>query len=126
MDTEIICYSILIDQPTKAVEERVERCYCSVAWKFEVWIKRRKSWHTQRSYRQDVMDEVAFLKLKWPEESSELLAVSVRRISCPPESGRVQYSSSFLAVGAPVRRVTFSAGCGNESGVSCSLPLQAE
>jgi site-specific recombinase XerD len=68
---------ILVGQATKTVEQRVQRFYCSVGSIFEAWVKRRKSKHTQRSYRQDVMDLVAFLKLNWPEESAQLLAVSV-------------------------------------------------
>lgn len=68
---------ILAGQSTKTIERRVEKFYFSVGQIFEAWVKRRKSKHTQRSYRQDVMDMVDFLKIKWPEESSELLAVSV-------------------------------------------------
>ena len=33
--------------------------------------------HTQRAYRQDVMDFVHFLGLRWPEESTRLFTVSV-------------------------------------------------
>ena len=35
------------------------------------------STHTQRAYRQDVMDFVRFLGLRWPDESTRLFTVSV-------------------------------------------------
>lgn len=68
---------ILAGQSTRAMELRVERFYFSVAQIFAAWVKRRPSLHTQRAYEQDVMMLVAFLKLKWPEQATELLAVSV-------------------------------------------------
>jgi site-specific recombinase XerD len=37
----------------------------------------RTSAHTQRAYRQDVMDFVTFLGMKWPGESARLFTVSV-------------------------------------------------
>lgn len=71
---------ILAGQATRAVERRVERFYFSVGAIFEAWVKRRTSPHTQRAYRQDVMDLVGFLKLDWPKDSTELLAVSVGEV----------------------------------------------
>lgn len=68
---------ILAGHATKAMEHRVERFYFSVGAIFEAWVKRRKSKHTQRSYRQDVMDLVTHLKIQWPEASTDLLTVSV-------------------------------------------------
>jgi hypothetical protein len=44
---------------------------------FERWVARRSSRHTQRAYRQDVMDFVEFLGIRWPEESTRLFTVSV-------------------------------------------------
>mgnify|MGYP001401797051 CR=1 FL=1 len=63
---------ILSGQSTKAMERRVERFYFSVGAIFEAWVKKRPSPHTQRAYRQDVMDLIDHLKLKWPEGSTEL------------------------------------------------------
>jgi site-specific recombinase XerC len=68
---------ILSGHATKTMERRVERFYFSIAEIFEAWVKRRPSVHTQRAYRQDVEALIAFLKLDWPKESTELLAVSV-------------------------------------------------
>jgi len=71
---------ILSGQATRSVEERVNRFYFSVAAIFEAWVQRRTSHHTQRAYRQDVMDLVSHLKLDWPDHATELLSVSVSDI----------------------------------------------
>ena len=68
---------ILIGRHTAVVEAQVRSFYASVADIFERWVTRRSSKHTQRAYRQDVMDFVAFLGLTWPDESSRLFTVSV-------------------------------------------------
>ena len=68
---------ILAGRHTSAVEAQVRSFYGSVADIFERWVTRRSSKHTQRAYRQDVMDFVAFLGLTWPAESSRLFTVSV-------------------------------------------------
>jgi len=60
-----------------AVEDQVRSFYISVAEIFERWVTRRSSTHTQRAYRQDVMDFVRFLGIRWPEESTRLFTVSV-------------------------------------------------
>lgn len=72
---------ILLDQATPRVQNRVERFYFSVAEIFEAWVSRRESEHTQRAYRQDVMDLVRFLKLAWPLEATRLLMVSVADVT---------------------------------------------
>lgn len=59
------------------MELRVERFYYSVASIFEAWVQRRPSHHTQRAYRQDFEALIENLKLDWPKESTDLLAVSV-------------------------------------------------
>jgi len=68
---------ILVGRHTPAVEAQVQSFYQSVAEIFERWVTRRSSRHTQRAYRQDVMDFVQFLGLRWPEESTRLFTVSV-------------------------------------------------
>ena len=68
---------ILAGRHTAAVEAQVRSFYGSVAEIFERWVTRRSSTHTQRAYRQDVMDFVRFLGLRWPEESTRLFTVSV-------------------------------------------------
>jgi integrase len=68
---------ILAGRHTAAVEAQVRSFYLSVGDIFERWVTRRSSTHTQRAYRQDVMDFVRFLGLRWPEESTRLFTVSV-------------------------------------------------
>jgi integrase/recombinase XerC len=68
---------ILIGRHSPAVEAQVQNFYDSVAEIFERWVTRRSSKHTQRAYRQDVMDFVQFLRIRWPEEATHLLVVSV-------------------------------------------------
>ena len=68
---------ILVGRATPAVEAQVRSFYLSVAEIFERWVTRRASTHTQRAYRQDVMDFVQFLGLRWPEESTRLFTVSI-------------------------------------------------
>jgi site-specific recombinase XerC len=68
---------ILAGQSTKEVQRRVERFYFSVGAIFEAWVKRRPSPHTQRAYRQDVEALISYLRLDWPKQSTEMLAVSV-------------------------------------------------
>lgn len=71
---------ILSGHATKVMERRVERFYFSVGAIFEAWVKKRLSPHTQRAYRQDVMALIEFLKLQWPKESTDMLAVSVGEV----------------------------------------------
>lgn len=54
---------ILADNSTPAIRKRVEQFYFSVASIFESWVQRRRSPHTQRAYREDVMSFVKFLEL---------------------------------------------------------------
>src|SRR5271165_5452405 len=79
-ETEVKLPPILIGRLTPAVEAQVGSFYGSVADIFERWVTRRASLHTQRAYRQDVMDFVQFLGLRWPEESTRLFTVSVAEV----------------------------------------------
>src|SRR5512142_2952756 len=71
---------ILVGRVTPAVEAQVGSFYGSVAEIFERWVTRRSSTHTQRAYRQDVMDFVQFLGLRWPDESTRLFTESVTEV----------------------------------------------
>src|SRR5512142_2719649 len=71
---------ILVGRLTPAVEAQVGSFYGSVAEIFERWVTRRSSTHTQRAYRQDVMDFVQFLGLRWPDESTRLFTVSIAEV----------------------------------------------
>jgi site-specific recombinase XerD len=62
---------------TPEIQERVESFFHSVAAIFEAWVNRRKSNHTRRAYRGDVMAFVAFCKIGWPKDSAKLLRVSI-------------------------------------------------
>lgn len=68
---------VLAGHGTPAVRERVEGFYSSVAGIFESWVNRRKSEHTRRAYREDVMAFVRFLGWSWPEDATGLLRVSI-------------------------------------------------
>ena len=61
---------------TPDIERRVEGFFHSVASIFEAWVNRRKSDHTRRAYRGDVVAFVEFLGWAWPEDSMQMLRVS--------------------------------------------------
>ena len=71
---------ILVGRATPAVEAQARSFYLSVAEIFERWVTRRSSTHTQRAYRQDVMDFVQFLGISWPDESTRLFTVSIAEV----------------------------------------------
>ena len=72
--------AILIGTQTPAVRRRVESFFFSVASCFDAWVSRRRSPHTQRAYREDVMSFVKFMELTWPEQATELLRVSIKDV----------------------------------------------
>jgi integrase/recombinase XerC len=71
---------VLAGHATPQIAERVERFYVSIAEIFERWVTRRKSAHTQRAYREDVMSFVKFMGFEWPRDAIELLAVSLKDV----------------------------------------------
>ncbi|HEY6248990.1 MAG TPA: tyrosine-type recombinase/integrase [Candidatus Angelobacter sp.] len=62
---------------TPVVESRVETFFHSVAAIFEAWVNRRKSHHTRRAYRGDVMAFVEFRRWAWPQDAAQLLRASI-------------------------------------------------
>jgi site-specific recombinase XerD len=68
---------VLAGANTPEIERRVENFFHSVATIFEAWVNRRKSDHTRRAYRGDVMAFVEFRKWSWPQDSGQLLRVSI-------------------------------------------------
>jgi hypothetical protein len=60
---------ILVGIGRADTHKRVEHFNTSVAAIFEAWVGRRRSGHTQRAYRQDVMAFVRFLGVRWPDEA---------------------------------------------------------
>ena len=83
---------ILIGRDTPEVRASLADFVATVADIFERWVTRRESPHTQRAYRQDVMAFVRHLGLAWPEDSAQLLAVSVADVQ--------DWRDSMLAVDA--------------------------
>lgn len=61
---------ILAGHSTDVVEMQVRSFYEGVASMFEAWLARRKSPHTRRAYRRDVMDFVDFMGIWWPQDQS--------------------------------------------------------
>jgi integrase/recombinase XerC len=62
---------------TPEIKERVESFYFSVAAIFDAWVGRRKSNHTRRAYRGDVMSFIDFKRWSWPRDAALLLRVSI-------------------------------------------------
>jgi len=71
---------ILAGNVTPDVRQRVGKFFTSIASLFESWVTRRKSSHTQRAYREDIMSFVQFLGIEWPDHATALLSVSVRDV----------------------------------------------
>ncbi|WP_165252982.1 tyrosine-type recombinase/integrase [Paludisphaera soli] len=68
---------VLLGRSTAAVERQVAGFYASVAEVFERWVARRESKHTRRAYRRDVMAFCEAAAIRWPEDATRMLAVSV-------------------------------------------------
>lgn len=68
---------VLLGRATPEVAAQVHGFYDAVADIFERWVTRRASRHTQRAYRRDVMAFCEFLELRWPQDATRLLAVTV-------------------------------------------------
>ena len=62
---------------TPEIERRVENFFHLVAAIFEAWVNRRKSDHTRRAYRGDVMAFAEFRGWAWPKDSAMLLRASI-------------------------------------------------
>lgn len=71
---------VLLGRETAGVRAEVEDFYRSIAAIFEAWVTRRKSKHTQRAYRDDVMTFVRFMGWTWPAEAPRMLEVSIRDV----------------------------------------------
>lgn len=77
---------MLLGSVTPEYRKRVEDFFFSVAAIFEAWVNRRKSEHTRRAYRGDVMAFVQFMKCSWPEDAIELLSASILDVQAWKES----------------------------------------
>jgi site-specific recombinase XerD len=65
---------------TLTVEEKVRRFALSVPEMLERWISRRGSPHTRRAYRQDLFTFIGFAGLPWPEDATQLFAITVGQV----------------------------------------------
>jgi site-specific recombinase XerD len=65
---------------TLTIEDKVCRFVLHVPEMLERWISRRASPHTQRAYRQDIFTFLAFAKIVWPSQATELFAVTVGQV----------------------------------------------
>ena len=81
---------ILAGAATPQVKQRVEQFFVSIAEIFEAWVHRRKSLHTQRAYREDVMSLVRFCGIAWPQESIRMLQVSIKDVQAFREELRAR------------------------------------
>lgn len=68
---------VLAGSMTPEVRGRVGDFYLSIASIFDAWVGRRKSAHTQRAYRGDVMAFVAFMGWRWPDDATNMLRASI-------------------------------------------------
>jgi site-specific recombinase XerD len=68
---------VLAGALTPEVRSRVDSFYSAVAEIFERWVRRCRSEHTRRSYREGVMSFVRFAGLAWPADAPALLTVAV-------------------------------------------------
>ncbi len=68
---------ILAGHTTPNVQAKVASFYLSIADIFELWISKRRSPHTQRSYRAGVMALVEFVGMAWPAEATKFLTITV-------------------------------------------------
>jgi site-specific recombinase XerD len=68
---------VLAGSLTPEVRQRVEHFYSAVAEILERWVRRCRSEHTRRSYREGVMLLVRYLGISWPANASAILTVSV-------------------------------------------------
>src|SRR4051794_34622313 len=71
---------ILAGNASPDMRKRVEQFFFSAASLFEAWVTRRKSAHTQRAYREDVMTFVKFAGIGWPDQAIALFSVSVKDV----------------------------------------------
>ena len=62
------------------MRKRVEQFFFSAASLFEAWVTRRKSAHTQRAYREDVISFMKFVGIDWPDQATALFSVSVKDV----------------------------------------------
>src|ERR1044071_8364751 len=71
---------ILAGNASPDMRKRIEQFFFTAASLFKAWVTRRKSAHTQRAYREDVMSFVRFAGIDWPDQATTLFSVSVKDV----------------------------------------------
>lgn len=108
--------------------ERVENFYFSVASIFEAWVARRRSEHTRRAYRGDVMSFVGFMRWKWPDDAIELLSTSILDVQAFKEQ-MVKESAAPKTINRRISSVSsfykFLAGAAAELRLPITVPNPA-
>jgi integrase/recombinase XerC len=119
---------ILLGHESQGTKEKINHFYSSISEIFERWVNRSASYHTQRSYRKDVMSFTEFLGVRWPDEATRLLSITIAdvesfrefmvELECAPKTinRRLASLSSFYK---------FLAGCASEARLPINLPNPA-
>lgn len=71
---------VLAGALTPAIRTRVEAFYSALPDILERWVRRCRSEHTRRSYREGVLSFIRYIGISWPGESARLLSVSVGEV----------------------------------------------
>lgn len=119
---------MLLNSATPENRKRVEDFFFSVAGIFEAWVNRRKSEHTRRAYRGDVMAFVQFMKWRWPDDAIEILSASILDVQAWKDS----MTKALMAPKTISRRVSslssffkFLAGAAAELRLPITVPNPA-
>jgi site-specific recombinase XerD len=62
------------------IRKQAQRFFYSTADIFEAWVTRRRSPHTQRTYREDVLAFVRFVEIPRPQEAIRPLSASIKDV----------------------------------------------
>ena len=115
--------SVLVGHSTPAIERHVRSFFGSVAQMFEAWLQRRENKNTQRAYRADVMDFVAFLGIKWPDEAERLLKATVPDVQAWRDFLRDEKSAAPKTLNRKVSSVSGFYKFMREAAAEARLPI---
>lgn len=115
--------SVLLGHATPAIERQVRSFFASVAQMFEAWLQRRENKNTQRAYRADVMDFVAFAGIKWPDDADQLLRVTVHDVQAWRDFLRDEKSAAPKTLNRKVSSVSGFYKFMREAAAEARLPI---
>ncbi len=119
---------MLAGSVTPENRERVENFYFSVASIFEAWVARRRSEHTRRAYRGDVMAFVHFMNWEWPDDAVLLLKTSILDVQAFKDQ-LVKHSAAPKTINRRISSVSsfykFLAGAAAEMRLPITVPNPA-